>query len=185
MSAPQFIWPVFEFRPREKDLLGIVLRYADGAWIADDGEHDLAFIAYGSGAPMAFYVRLPYQRNIIWSGLTQHWRGHDRNHPHGNPWHYMLREGATEWGGHWPERDWHPNEIAGRKAMNECSRRNRCANGRGPEFNICDPYIVLGLVRDRGTKEAVSIPDPVCMYCGDKWLHALVEESAKARGEVA
>jgi len=169
------LWPVFEFRLLDKDRRGIVLRYADGEWLPDDGQYDIAFMAYGAGAPMAYYVHLPHHRNILWSGLTTHWQGHVAQHPRGNPWHYMLRDGATEWGGYW-NRDSHPNTRAGRAAMDECCRRNGCANGSGPEFNICDPYVVLGLIRERETKKVVEAPlnTLTCMYCGDGWIEGLV-----------
>jgi hypothetical protein len=167
------MWPVYEFRPLPEHLGSMVFRYADGEWLPDDGEHDIAFISYGMIAPLALYVRLPYQRNIVWSGLTQHWRGSDANHPRRNPWHYMLRDGETEWGGPWSGRDAHPNERAGNAAMSECCRRNRCANGRGPEFVIGDPYIAAGLVRELETQKVVAFPERLsCMYCGDHWDRA-------------
>src|SRR5690606_33850230 len=106
--------PVYEFRPlpdafptnfcRGKE----VFRYADGQWLPDDGEYDIAFVS----GPFCLMVELPYQRNIIWSWLTGHWQANEPRHPHGNPWHYMLREGETEWGGNWG-RDNHPNRRAG------------------------------------------------------------------------
>jgi hypothetical protein len=85
----------------------------------------------------------------------------------------MLRDGETEWGGSW-NRDSHTNSRAGSAAMTECCNRNRCANGHGPEFNICDPYIVLGLLRERDTKRTVEVPTPHCMYCGEGWLTKLL-----------
>jgi hypothetical protein len=43
-----------------------------------------------------------------------------------------------------------------------------CANGRGPEFHIADPYIQAGLLRVRDTKEIVTFPDTFhCVYCGE------------------
>jgi hypothetical protein len=167
------MWPVYEFRPLPEHMGSMVFRYASGAWLPDDGEHDIAFISYGMCAPYGLYVRLPYQRNILWSGLTQSWRGSDSNHPRANPWHYMLRDGQTEWGGHW-NRDAHPNQRAGTAAMDECCRRNRCANGRGPEFHTGDPYIAAGLLRERETKAVVTFPEHLdCMYCGEAWQRAV------------
>jgi hypothetical protein len=167
------LWPVYEFRPLPSDIRGTVLRYAEGAWLPDDGEYDLAFVMYDAGPPLAKYVDLPFQRNIIWKGLTQHWSGHDPAHPRGNPWHYMLRDGETEWGGPW-ERDRHENRRVGDKAMSHCCSINRCANGGGPEFRLRDPYIERGLLRERDTKRVVTFPErPVCMFCGDGWATKL------------
>lgn len=168
-SGDAVLWPVYEFRPLPQHTGCTVLRYADGQWIPDDGEYDIAFVSYGGCAPWGLYVRLPYQKNILWSGLTQHWRGQDHNHPRGNPWHYMLRDGETEWGGDW-SRDRHPNSRAGDKAQSHCCSLNGCANGRGPEFRIGDPYIAAGLLRERDTKRVVTFPDKLdCMFCGDRW----------------
>lgn len=171
-------FPVYEFRPTAKHSLGTVLRYANGAWVPDDGEWDLAFVSYGMGAPLGLYVDVPYQRNILWKGLTTSWQGHVAEHPNGNPWHYMLREGETTWGGPW-HKDNHPNERAGREAMNKCCSINRCANGRGPKFEIGDPYIALGLLRNADTKQLVEQPRHLsCMYCGDAWALALSESAS-------
>lgn len=181
-SIPSALWPTYEFRPRESELLGSVFRYAEGQWLPDDGEYDLAFIMYGSGAPMAMFIELPNQKNIIWSGLTTHWSGYVAQHPRGgNPWHYMLRDGETEWGGDWG-RARHPNTRAGDAAMRECASRNRCANGRGVRFEVANPHIVLGLVRDHTTKEVLSVPPMFeCMYCGSGWRDALLAQAIEAR----
>lgn len=164
------LWPVYEFRPLPRHIGETLLRFADGQWIADDGEYDIAFVSYGLGPAFGLGIDLPYQKNIIWSGLTGHWTARDHDHPRNNPWHYMLRDGETEWGGAWHERDVHPNMLARRKAMDHCCAINRCANGRGPRFEIGDPYIAAGLVRVRDTREVVTFPErPQCMYCGDAW----------------
>lgn len=171
------LWPVYEFRPLPEHSRGTVLRYADGAWLPDDGEFDLAFVSYGMQAPLGLSIRLPHQRNIIWSGLTGNWHGEDHDHPRHNPWHYMLREGETEWGGNW-DLDRHPNEHAGNRAMGKCCAINRCANGRGPEFKHGDKYIMQGLVRERESKLIVEAPRKLsCMYCGDAWERKLLESA--------
>jgi len=61
-------FPVYEFRPHP-DWSGPFLRYAEGAWIADDGEHDLAFAAPDNF--MAYGVDLPYYENIRRSGAIR------------------------------------------------------------------------------------------------------------------
>ncbi len=163
------LWPVYEFRPTPAHSCGVVLRYADGQWLADDGQFDVAFISYGMGAPLALYVDLPFQRNIIWKGLTTHWSGCIPSHPRGNPWHYMLRDGEADWGGDW-SRDQHFNTRVGRSAMSKCSSINGCANGRGPSFEQGDEYIVQGLLRERDSHLFVDPPSKLdCMYCGEAW----------------
>lgn len=168
------LWPVYEFRPRECHSRGTVLRYANGEWLPDDGEWDIAFVSFGMGAPLGLGVELPYQRNILWRGKDGHWTQPNHNHHRSNPWHYMLREGETAWGGAWG-KDMHPNSRAADAAMKKCCALNSCANGVGPQFEITDPYIVLGLVRDRETKEIVRVPTNfTCMYCGDIWKETLL-----------
>ncbi len=165
--------PVYEFRPLPKDTGHTVLRYADGAWLPDDGEWDIAFASFGGIAPLGLYVRLPYQRNIAWSGLTTHWSSKVAGHPRGgNAWHYMLRDGCKGWGGDWG-RERHPNTQAGDRAMSKVASINGCANGRGPEFVIGNAYVRAGLLREKGSRLLVAEPTHLnCMYCGEEWHHA-------------
>lgn len=157
------IFPVYEFRPLKE---GNYKRYAGGQWIDDDGKYDLAFVELDRC--MVYYVSVPYHKNIRWSWCTNgNWRAFVKNHPRGNAWHYMLVEGQAEWGGDW-NRNCHPNEKAGREAMSFCSSRKSCANGRGAEFHINDPYIKAGLLREIKTKKKVKFPKIFnCMYCGE------------------
>ncbi len=162
------MWPVYEIRPPDKYFLGDVFRYAGGQWIPDDGEWDLAF-AGGAGAPICLYVDLPYQENIVWSWLTGSWRGEELRHPRANPWHYMLREGACEWGGDWG-KERHANTIAGREGMRWLSSRQGCANGRLAEFHNGNHIIRARCMRDKKTKEIFTEPEQlICMYCGPDW----------------
>lgn len=157
------VYPVYEMRPPKE--AHDVFRFNCGNWIPDDGEWDLAFYGYGT-APMAWYVDLPYHKNIAWSGLTTHWSGCVESHPGGNAWHYMLKGKTKTWGDTW-DRDYHENKRAGDKAMDACCAKYRCANGRGPEFRIGDPFIQDGLLRNRETKQIVTFPEKfTCMYCG-------------------
>jgi hypothetical protein len=162
--------PIYEFRPLPQFFeTRPVRRYADGAWIPDDGEYDLAFIAGGCGEPICLYVVMPYQKHIEWKWLTQHWTGNETNHPGGNPWHYMLSPGKTEWGGDWGRSD-HPNARAGDAGMAELCRQFNCANGIHVEWNLRDPHMLAGLVRDRETGTVVVVPErPICMYCEELW----------------
>jgi hypothetical protein len=165
MMSKQLLWPVYEFRPLPGFFVGPVRRYADGAWIEDDGEHDLAFINE-SGAPVCLYVCLPYRKNIICSWTTGHWSAFDPAHPNGNAWHYALRDGEKDWGDGWG-RDSHPNERAGRAGMDKLVGERRCANGRHVEFHANDKHIAAGLMRERDTGNVFRFADDLtCMYCG-------------------
>lgn len=176
MSA---LWPVYEFRPLPRYSRNTVSRYADGQWVPDDGEWDLAFMIIGPDGPLVLGVDLPYQKNIIWKGLTSHWSAQNVDHPRCNPWHYMLRDGETEWGGPWSrERDAHPNSRAYEAGMRRCCSLRGSASGTGPKFDVRDPYILAELLRERESREIVVPPArPVCMYCGEAWADKL------ARGE--
>ena len=170
----------YELRPPEGFFQGEVRRYADGEWLPDDGQWDMAFIGmanakengngYAFTYPCCLMYDPPYHRNINWSWLTTDWRGKIAAHPRGNPWHYSLRPGATEWG-EGASRDSHPNRIAGRKGMNKMSSEHSCANGRHAEFRRDNKIIEAGLFRRTSDKAIVVVPDePECMYCGRSWL---------------
>lgn len=159
------IWPVFEFRPLAFKFSGIVRRYADGKWLEDDGEYDLAFIG-NAGCPACISIDLPYQRNIITQWITGNWAVNEPKHPRGNPWHCMLREGKTKFGGDWG-RDKHLNRIACESGMSKIGSEKGCANGLFVDFSPGDATILAGLVRERDTKKVFVLPDPlICMYCG-------------------
>jgi len=180
------LFPVYEFRPLAEIASRGLKRFAGGKWIDDDGEHDLAFIGF-VGAPMVYYITIPYQRNILWKFCHGgNWGAVVDQHPRGNAWHYMLRDGEREWGGAWG-RETHENEVVGRKAMDETARQYRGANGSGPEFDCNDAYMRDGLVRVRETREIVTVPDPFeCMYCGI--IHppyGVQVEVLKTGGEIA
>lgn len=161
------LWPVYEFRPlfgneaRGRE----ILRYNGGLWTPDDGEYDLAFACL----QVVTYVDLPYQRNIVWQGTTGHWSGFDADHPRGNAWHYMTRDGADIHRGRWP-REAHPNKRAGDSGMSAMCSKYRSASGRGVRFEDSDPTIKAGLLRERETKRVVTAPAiRVCCYCGPQW----------------
>lgn len=171
------LWPIYEFRPIVFRNYGTLYRYADGKWLEDDGEYDIAF--YGDS--IAYGVQLPYRSNILWSWLTRHWSSDEPLHRHGNPWHYALREGTDEWGRSWG-RDGHPNTQAHDAAVKACCSQFRCANGQGPQFHLDDPYMTRGLVRERDTKHVVVPPTkPECMYCGLDWLVSLKSQAMKGK----
>ena len=170
----------YELRPLEGFFRGEVRRYADGEWLSDDGEWDMAFIGManakedGTGNAFTYPCCLmydpPYYKNIIWSWLTTHWTGVITEHPRGNPWHYSLRPGTAERGAS-AGRDRHPNYTAGRKGMSKMSTEHNCANGRHAEFRAGNDIIGAGLLRRASDKAVVVVPDGrECMYCGQAWL---------------
>lgn len=166
------MFPVVEFRPLPGFFSGEVRRYADGQWIPDDGEYDLAFICR-NGAPTCLMFEHSYQKNIVVRWLDGSWQAREPRHPRGNPWHYALRDGKTEWGGQWG-RDSHPNTLAGRHGMDKISSEVRCANGRHVTMRVGDEHIEAGLARYRDTGFPVTIPHGVCMYCGDSSVKAML-----------
>ena len=166
------IFPIYKFRPLPNDCWlyshygSPVYRYNSNQWIIDDGQPDLAFVCNN----MVVSISIPYQKNILWSWATKHWSAYEPLHTSGNPWHYNLREGTTEWGGNW-DRDKHPNIIAAKHAMDYACSLARCANGGGPDFHLDDKYILAGLVQITETGEIVVPPkEPSCMYCQHRWL---------------
>lgn len=158
--------PVYEFRPIKDRYQGKVFRYAEGGWMPDDGEYDIAFAIPDSSIAIGFDV--PNRYSIIWSWVKNgNWGANVPEHRRGNAWHYMLRAGETEWTSSW-DRHGHLNYKAKEDAMNHVCHLKQCSNGVGPEFHINDPYIEKGLVRNRETKEIVVFPDIFkCQYCGD------------------
>lgn len=114
----ELLWPVTEFRYLPKDFTRDIRRYANGEWIPDDGEYDLAFIGFNNGFPMCLYVSHPYQKNIVYSWTTGHWSEKQPLHKSLNAWHYELRPGTNKCGGAW-NRDRHPNELACRSGVNK------------------------------------------------------------------
>lgn len=161
----QFPFPVYEFRPLPQNMKGQVYRYAEGKWLEDDGEYDLAF-----AMPldfMAYYVDLPYKTNLLWSWDGGDWHRREPRHPDGNAWHYELKNGGKHFMS-WNERYLHPNEIAGRSAMDFVCKKQSCANGGGPDlFHIDDPYTKARLLREKETKKVLELPKTMmCVYCG-------------------
>jgi len=166
------IIPVYEFRPILESDRGEVFRYNEGEWLLDDGEYDIAF-AHPSDC-MAYGLSVPSYSELLWSWVKNgNWGAFVAGHPRGNAWHYMLRNGETEWAKSWDTRN-HLNEKAKDEAMNFVCHRTHCSNGVGPEFHINDPYIEQGLLRLRDTKEIVKFPEIFnCMYCGEiDWREA-------------
>ena len=174
-GGPAF--PVVEFRPLPNSIVGEVRRYANGKWVADDGEYDLAFIsssfAEAMGFPICLMFEHSHQRNIVTKWFDGSWRAREPRHPNGNPWHYVLREGETKWGGEWGHES-HPNYIAGRSGMNKLSSEFRCANGKHISMDIGDQHVAAGLVRDRETGLVLTIPHGPCMYCGESSENAML-----------
>jgi len=150
------------FRPvlRRSEYLNECYRYANGRWIEDDGEFDLAFIGINKlGVSFAFYVELPYYRNLLWTFRECKEEEHDIE------WHYMIKGEKLE---DWWEYD-HPNVKAKYEASDEGLRRWGCANGRMVEFMIGDPHIALEVLR---TIDGEVAQFPSHFYCNKckRWI---------------
>lgn len=164
----------FEFRPLPEESKGL-LRYANGTWIDDDGEWDMAFISGKEYVefPYTICLEMPNPANLLWSYVHHgNWRTHIAEHPNGKAWHYMTTNGKI-YSGTWKQNK-HINEIVHDIATSKCLELHGCANGHGPEFRILDPYIKAGLVRIKGTEEIVKFPKIFkCCFCGDiDWQEA-------------
>jgi hypothetical protein len=169
---------IYEMRPPEDFFRGPLRRYAEGKWLPDDGEWDMAFIGMANAAeagsgnhftyPCCLLYDPHYHEDIIWSWLTTSWRADYPSHPRGNPWHYSLRPGTTEWGkGNYGN---HPNRLVGDKGMSKVSSEHGCASGRHAEFEIGNAIIKAGCLRRASDKSVVTFPDaPECMYCRQSW----------------
>lgn len=164
--------PVFEFRPLPGFFRGEFRRFAEGKWLPDDGEYDLAFIGdassdHGSSFPCCLYVQLSGHDNIACSWLSTHWSRDVVGHPGGNPWHRTMRDGSKDWGSFAADYYTSPNRRAGDAGMSKMSSERRCSNGRHVEFYAKDEHIAAGLLRDRATKEIFKWPENMtCSYCG-------------------
>lgn len=168
MKTNESPFPVYEFTLLPDNIRPDAMRFARGEWLPYDGSPDVAFIVPSES--MAYGVDLPYYRNLRWKWTVGHWSSFVAEHPRGNAWHYSLADGETEWGRSW-DRDRHHNRCSLDRAMGKVAAQMSCANGRGPEFNLNDPYMVAGLVRVRETGVVVIPPsEPLCMYCGHEWL---------------
>lgn len=181
MKAP---WPTLEFRPLPDDFSGAFRRFAQGKWILDDGEYDLAFIGTSScGAPICLYVALPYQRNIVLSWLTTHWASKVKEHSlNGNAWHYALRPRETEWGGDWGRAN-SENSRAGDAGMNKLSGEVGCCSGQHVEMNPGDLHFLQGLVREQRSKRVFLFePTLACYECGISAFPTSMLSESKGRG---
>lgn len=119
-------WAVQRVRPPSD--MRHVERYDEekDEFILDDGKPGLAFSGYTS-FPIAIYVRVPYTDNVL-----NEWR-------EGRETHFFTRDGALHLGASYDNRDKHPNEIAGTRAMNRTANRYHCANGKPIAMAIRHP----------------------------------------------
>lgn len=158
------LWPVFEFRTLYE--LEECYRYNNGQWTKDDGEYDIAFIGLWKGIyPSVVYIELPYYENILWEYCDTK---SVAAHPNGNPWHYMLRPGKRDWGRSWRERYAHPNMLAEAEGRERIASVYSVCNGMPVTvYNVMDPHVLLGMIREVGAKKVVRPPRIFnCMYCG-------------------
>ncbi len=120
--------PVYEFRPLPNFFKGVGFhRYADGAWIPDDGEYDLAFATVEFGS-ICLYFEHPHPANLEWSWLSTHWSQNVEGHARRKPWHRATRDGSVPISVRVGPRTSHPNVIAGKSGMNWACAIRRCAN---------------------------------------------------------
>lgn len=112
---------VFEIRPLPDTFTVEVRRYADGKWVPDDGEWDLAFIGYYRSTPICLYFDGADSRTVGWAS------SHPNNVAGRSGMDKMLREAGAANGFHaenWPGnpylkagliRDSVTKEVLGRK----------------------------------------------------------------------
>jgi len=165
-TMAKYTFPVYEFRPLVTGRK--LLRFNNGDWIEDDGEYDLAFITDDNlDAPFCYYIDLPYKKDLEWSWVKDgNWGGYVSAHPNGNPWHYQYKGDGRSLDQDW-NRSNHPNIKAGEIGMNKTSKKYSCANGRSASFEIGDPYILAGLLREKSSKRVIKFPNTFrCVYCG-------------------
>jgi hypothetical protein len=165
------------------------LRYANGEWIPDDGQFDLAFIQGNN----VLSVNLPSYSNLLWSwtdyDLTKKWLP---EHLHRNikGWHETtidntpLSEEYVRF--KFSNSDTHPNAIAHRSAMEKCCEIYHCANSSGTSITDAnrginkyfptDEYIKRRLLRIQRTNEPVVIPEKLeCYLCANNGKGHLLE----------
>jgi hypothetical protein len=157
-----------------------LLRYADGKWIPDDGEPDLAFVH----GVVAFGVRLPSYTNIIWEWLDLELTRSlipEYLRREVNGWHYMTTNNKAIHDHYWFDKEKHPNEIAHKSAMDKCCEIHSVANGRGPELWLDNEWIKRGLLYVKSTMTKIVAPDnPVCCLCQDNGRgHLLIALQSK------
>jgi hypothetical protein len=153
-----------------------MLRYADGQWLPYNGEYDIAF-AHGV---FAYYVSLPDYSNIIWSwrdlALTRSYLP-KYLHKYAKAHHIYTTDNL-------PMHSWdnsqHPNEIAGKLAMDKVSSIHGVANGRGSYLCSESPNEIPWLkgkhVLIQSTMQPVIIPEnPICYLCLDNGKGHLIE----------
>jgi len=153
-----------------------LLRYADGQWIPDDGEYDLAF-AHGV---FAYYVSLPDYSNVIWT-----WRDIELTKSFLPEYlHKYTKAHHIHTADNLPMRHWdnnqHPNEIAGESAMHKVSSIHGCANGRGAylcsESPSGAPWLKEKRILLQSTMQPVLMPEnPICYLCSDNGKGHLIE----------
>jgi hypothetical protein len=143
------------------------LRYADGLWLPDDGQYDLAFVS--TQRPIALGVALP-----VWDGVEWSWRDPKTAYAAVgvesslvNSWHRQVVDPTEGDGNYVGARGQHRNGVAYEAAMDKCSKLHSCGNGRGPRFELGDEWFAAGLVRTL-SGETVRPPEhPVCYLCAN------------------
>lgn len=156
-----------------------LLRYADGQWIPDDGEYDLAFVR----GVIALGMHLPDFPNVIWSWndieLTHCWLP-DKLHKYARGHHFFTVDNSPfSQDYHW-DKSQHPNAIAMKSALDKACSMHGCGNGRGAyltsEGKRDEPWLSEKRILIQSTMQPVLIPEnPICYLCLDNGKGHLVE----------
>jgi hypothetical protein len=177
--------PIVEYRDNPS-----TLRYADGKWLPDNGQPDLAFVQYNS---LAYGVHLPTHYNLLWywtdMQLVKKWLP-EYLHQKTYGWHYMTIDDTPLTDEYkrftFPNDDTHPNAVAFQSAMDKCCEIYNCANGRGAnltdgQYDIgkywkADEYIKRGILLIQKTRQPITIPKELaCYLCKDNGKGHLLE----------
>jgi hypothetical protein len=165
------------------------LRYANGRWIPDDGEYDLAFVI----SNFAYYVALPQYSNLLWTWsdapLAKKWLP-EYLHRYAESWHSMTIDNTPTSDDYrrysWEDDDPHPNRVAGRSAMNKACELHHCANGRSIRIDDAqydtnqwihaNEYIKRGVLKIQRTMQPVTLPIKLeCYLCADNGKGHLIQ----------
>ncbi len=156
-----------------------LFRYADGQWLPDDGEYDLAF----AQGVFALGVTLPDYSNSVWGwfdmGLTKSWLP-EQLHKYARGHHSCtINNTPLSQDYHW-ENSHHPNKVAMKSAMDKVCSLCGCANGRGAyltsEHKDSVPWLAEKQVLIQSTMQPVLIPEnPACYLCLDNGKGHLIE----------
>ncbi|MFA5299850.1 MAG: hypothetical protein WC389_16825 [Lutibacter sp.] len=147
------------------------LRYADGKWLPDDGQPDLAFVQ----GVIYYGVKIPDYTNRLWewsdAELTKSFLP-KYLHKHAGSWHYYTINNTPydDEQYRWDNSN-HPNKIAEELASKKVCELNGCGNGViadiDRECNFDHPkWISNKMIIIKSTMQPLTKPDnPICYLC--------------------